>query len=265
MTMAIIVQARMTSTRLPGKILAPIEVPGHPTRPMMAYQLERLRHCRHADAFVIATTREPTDDPVAQLAEAMGWTVVRGSEDDVLDRFWQATRAVDADLIVRITADCPLIEPAVVDEAITFFRASDADYVAPVGLADGMNFEVLNRRALETAAWEARAREEREHVTMYVIRHPERFRLRGYEVRPDLTGRRWTVDTQADLDLIRLLFAELVPRHGPRFTTAEIVAVLAEHPDWENINAAVQQRNPKISSGLREWIEIAPVNPWLAR
>lgn len=245
MTTAVIVQARMTSTRLPGKILAPV-LGG---RPMMSVQLERLHRTREADAWVVATTTNAADDPVARLAESMGWTVTRGSEDDVLGRYWAAAEQVGADIIVRSTADCPLIDPLDVDEGIRRYSAMDVDYLVPLALADGMGFEVFSRRMLETMAWVVSDPEEREHVTLNAYRHPERYRIAGYEVVPDRTGQRWTVDTAEDLALVTRILETLWPS-DPQFTNADVGALMDAHPEWWAINAHVQQAHAQEVSEL---------------
>ena len=170
---AIIVQARMTSTRFPGKVLAPVL-----GKPLLAYQIERLQRAKSADLVVMATTNEPTDDPVAELAESMGCVVFRGSEDDVLDRYLQAARVADADTIVRITADCPLIDPAIIDASVDFYRAGGYDWMAPEHLPDGMGMDVFSRELLETMGAEAADPPDREHVTMFAIRRPGRVPTR---------------------------------------------------------------------------------------
>ena len=259
MTTAIIVQARMTSTRLPGKVLAPVL-----GRPLMAYQLERLRRVKLADRFVVATTTGPTDDPIAGLAESMGWTVVRGSEDDVLARYWQAAQEVGADVIVRSTADCPLIDPVPVDDLLRRFAIGDADYATTLGLADGMGFEVFNRRVLETLAWQSWEPESREHVTWAIYTHPERWRCIGIEADVDRATERWTVDTAEDLELVCRIIESLYPGK-PEFTTADIAALVDAHPDWRRINAHVEQRYAQQNTALYQRLRVVTGNPWLAR
>ncbi len=263
MTTAIIVQARMTSTRLPGKILAPVL-----GKPLLAYQLERLGRVRLADEFVVATTTEPTDDPVGDLARSMGWHVTRGSEDDVLARYWQAAKEVQADLIIRSTADCPLIDPALIDDGIRNHFELGGDYTTGLGLADGMGFEVFTATTLETLARDYWEPETREHVTFSIYTHPERFNCRGYEVIPDRSKLRWTVDTAEDLVVIRHILETLYP-DNPRFTVDDVAALMEQHPEWVAINAEVEQRyaqqNTDLYKHLRKVTGKEPANPWLAR
>ena len=235
----------MTSTRLPGKILLPIL-----GRPMMAYQLQRLARTR-ADELVLATTTNETDNPVAALATSWGWRVTRGSEDDVLGRYVQAAGEVDASVIVRSTADCPLIDPAIVDEGIE--RFAGVDYLAAMGLPDGMGFEVFSRALLERLDADSTEPAEREHVTLRAYTHPEDYRIGGWEVTPDRSGQRWTVDTAEDFEVVRRIITALLP-DKPRFTIEDVAEVMAQHPDWSAINAAVTQQYAQVTSTLYERI-----------
>lgn len=259
MTTAVVVQSRMSSTRLPGKVLAPVL-----GKPLMQFQLERLKRCRRVDRFVVATTTNATDDDVATLALRMGWEVTRGSESDVLDRYWQAARQVGADLVVRVTADCPLIDPAYVDEGIRqYFALGQPDYLAALGMADGTGFELVGRRLLETMAWEAREPLDREHVTRYAVHRPERFTLKGYEVTPDRALERWTVDTAADLDVVTRILTALYPRN-PEFTLDDIAALMDAHPQWRDINRADNQRYAQVNSDLYQLLRDGTGMPWPA-
>lgn len=259
MTTAIIVQARQTSTRLPGKVMATVM-----GRPLLAYLIERLQRVKLADVLVIATTTNAVDDPIAELAALRDCHVTRGSELDVLDRYWQAARETDADVIVRVTADCPLIDPAPVDQCIARFLQGDADYLAYMGAADGMGFETFNRRVLETMAWEAHEPEAREHVTWAIYTHPERWRLVGVEAPVDRAHVRWTVDTPEDLELVRRILTALYPTN-PDFNTEDIAAVVAQHPEWSEINRHVEQRYSQMNTELYHRLRSLVGNPWLAR
>ena len=196
----VVVQARAGSTRLPGKVLMPVG-----GRPMLAFMLARLESVR-CDDLVVATSTDGRDDAVAEVAAAAGVSVVRGSESDVLARFVAALDAHPADVVVRLTADCPLIDPAVVNEAIAVRAATGADYASNTLVRtypDGLDVEVLTADALRAAAAEAVDPVEREHVTPFVYRRPERFRLAAVVGPEPLGDLRWTVDTADDLDRIR--------------------------------------------------------------
>lgn len=230
MKVAIVVQARVGSTRLPGKVLA--RVAG---RPLLAYQLERLRLATGAHAFVVATTWSPDDDAVADLARAMGWTVVRGSEQDVLARYILAANTVDADAVVRSTGDCPLIDPSTVDALIERFLGGEFDHVEVKGLPDGMGAEITSTATLRALR---PTPEEREHVTLAIRRRPEQYRLGVVDTGYALDEERWTVDTEADLAFITKIIEAIANRR----TTAridDILRLLDAHPAWREINAHV--------------------------
>lgn len=206
-TTVAVVQARMGSTRLPGKVLADLG-----GRPVLQLMLERLTRA-HVDRLVVATSNRPGDDPVADLAEALGVPVVRGSEADVLGRFLLALDRFPADDVVRLTADCPLIDPLVVDAAIGLHRRTGADYTSNTlerTFPDGLDVEVVRAEALCTAAAEATRPDEREHVTPFLHHHPDRFTLASLETAEQLGHERWTLDTPADLERLRTIVDRLV-------------------------------------------------------
>jgi spore coat polysaccharide biosynthesis protein SpsF len=236
---AIIVQARMTSTRLPGKVMAPIF-----DRPMLGFQLERLARVATPHVTVVATTTNAGDDPVAELAEAMGCVVFRGSEDDVLGRYRAAAAAVEARVVVRVTSDCPLIDPEVVDAVIERFQAGGCDYASNTLVRTyprGLDTEVFSRSLLETADREAVDAAEREHVTLFMYRRPDRFRLCSVEAAMDLSAHRWTVDEPADLEFVRAVFAALYGR-SPAFSMADVVDLEERLPDLSDLNVGVRQK-----------------------
>lgn len=239
MTTLIIVQARMTSTRLPGKVLLPLAV-----EPMLKRLVQRLRRVQRADGIVIATTTNASDDPIAALCAQLGLPCHRGSEHDVLSRYADAARLHGAAVVVRITSDCPLIDPALIDQIIATYEEGGSDYVSnmlPPSWPYGMAVEVFSAAALQQAHTEATQAAEREHVTPFLYRHPERYRLRNVESPVDLSQHRWTVDTPEDYELVRRLFEALYPER-PEFTQAHILALLDKHPDWTAINQHVQQK-----------------------
>lgn len=241
----VIVQARMGSTRLPGKVLLPVG-----GRPLLSYQLERLRNCRRADRIVVATSDLPADDAIAAFCERESTAAVRGPELDVLARFALAAQGSGADTVVRVTADCPLLEPALVDQAIKAFSAGDCDYLSnmqPPSWPYGMAVEVMTRRALDEAAAEARDPAEREHVTPFLYWRPERYRLRSITRDPDLSAQRWTVDTPADFDLVSRILGALYPVR-PDFTIDDVLGLLKLHPDWIEINRHVEQKTVAASN-----------------
>lgn len=237
-------QARMTSSRLPGKVL--LEAAG---RPLLAHHLERLRRCRTVDEVVLATTTNAADDPVAALARSLGVTVFRGSEGDVLDRFVGAARASSADVVVRVTADCPLIDPALIDTTVRRFLAGRLE-TPPVDYATvdtdrfprGLDTEVFTRTALEDAHANAVDPAEREHVTPYIYRRPQRFRMAPSLV-PEtaVPPLRWCVDEPADFILVGRLLEALLPVR-PDFGWQDCCKAMSDHPEWFDINRGVMQR-----------------------
>lgn len=235
-------QARMTSTRLPGKVLMPAA-----GRPLLAHHLERLSRTPGLDAVVLATTVNATDDPVAECAGSLGVTVFRGDEQDVLGRFAGAAALAGADLVVRVTADCPLIDPALVGRLIaTFQEGQPLDYLSidSTRYPRGLDAEIFPRRLLDEAAANATDPAEREHVTPYLYRRPDRFRL-GTALVPDApvepADQRWCVDEPADYELVRRLLEALVASN-PGFGWQDCCKTLRDHPDWVDINRSVRQK-----------------------
>jgi len=236
---AVIVQARMTSTRLPGKVLMPIL-----ERPMLAWQLDRLRRIRDDVRLAVATTRRRTDDPIVELCSEMQVAVVRGPDFDVLSRYRTAAEQLDADPVIRITSDCPLIDPEVTRAVLELWERGDVDYASNTlerTFPRGLDTEVLSRSALEVAWREATEGFEREHVTPYIYRRPDRFRLANLRSAGHDGHRRWTVDTPEDIAFARAVFEALVPDR-PEFRTADVMALLAARPELELLNREVEQK-----------------------
>lgn len=216
-----IVQARMSSTRLPGKVLADVH-----GEPMLALLIRRLRGARGIEQIVVATSIDPADDCVEQAARGMGCAVYRGDRDDVLGRFVGAAAAHEGPL-VRVTADCPLIDPAIVDAVIDFFRSTPecayASNIEPRTYPDGLDVEVFSAETLERVAATAEDPYDREHVTAMIRRDPSRFRSASLVCETEHLGDvRWTVDQEDDLEFVR----EVVARLGARRYTAGMSEIL---------------------------------------
>ena len=239
MTAVAIIQARMGSSRLPGKILADLA-----GQPMLARCVARVGRAQLLDEVLVATTTSPADDATAELCAARGWRCFRGSEDDVLDRYYQAARLHGADLVVRVTSDCPFIEPEIVDRVMREFgdRQPHVDYVSNFipgrTYPRGLDVEVFTVRALERAWREDGNSAWREHVTEYILRNPDRFRLHGVRHSENLSRWRWTVDTAEDLRLAKLIYDAF--RHD-LFSWRDVLDLLAKHPQWAEINRNVAQ------------------------
>jgi spore coat polysaccharide biosynthesis protein SpsF len=239
-----IIQARMTSTRLPGKIL--MDLAG---RPMLAQQLSRLRQCRTLDELVIATTTNTTDDPVVNLARQEGVRCFRGSEEDVLSRYVGAAREASADVVIRLTADCPLIDAEIVDLVVgeLVSHAEDCDYAGNVldrTYPRGLDVEAFSLWALEECDRHAKSAASREHVTLVIRQEkPELFRRRSVVDAEDNSDLRWTVDTQTDLDLVRAIYKALdLPR--ARRTYREVVSFVRSHPELLTMNEGIETWDP---------------------
>ncbi len=233
----------MGSERLPGKILK--EVLG---KPLLGYQCERLARVTLKEKLVIATTTHRADDEVVEFCKNRGLICFRGSEEDVLARYYEAATREGAEVVVRLTADCPLIDPELVDQVIRFYseNRSKFDYVSNVlerTYPRGMDCEVFGYSTLAEAHRQAQLKMDREHVTRFIYSHPERYRLGGVTAAgKNESHRRWTVDTPEDFELIRKVLTELYPKN-PNFLMADVLALLARHPDWENLNAHIQQKD----------------------
>lgn len=230
----------MGSVRLPAKVMLPLL-----GEPMLTRVMRRARRAGTLDEVVVATSTLPEDDAIVALAGAEGWPVQRGSDSDLLDRYLGAARAQNADVVVRITGDCPLIDPGVIDRTVQAFRAADVDYASnvlePRTYPRGLDVEVIGREALERAGREDRDPASREHTTPYIYRHPERFRL--LSVPADGIGHsehRWSVDTPEDYELVRRIY-EALGRDD--FTWLEALAVVEANPAWASINRHVSQKS----------------------
>lgn len=249
MKTVVIVQARMSSTRLPGKVLIPVR-----NTPLLEHQLERIRRAREADEVCVATTTGKVDDPIAALCSRLGVALFRGPEEDVLSRYVGAAERSGADVVVRVTADCPLIDPEIVDRVVRFYKdhPGEYDYVSNVlrrTYPRGMDTETFSREVLEEVSRLAASPEEREHVTLRLYTRPDRYRLANVEHGEDLSGHRWTVDTPEDLELVRRILEALLPT-CPRFTMEDVLGVLARNPEWSALNAGVEQkRTPAMRAG----------------
>jgi spore coat polysaccharide biosynthesis protein SpsF (cytidylyltransferase family) len=233
-----LLQARTSSLRLPAKVLQPIL-----GRPMLARQIERLQRCRGFGALAVATSTDPADDAIERIAHACQVKSHRGSRDDVLDRFYQAALLYRPSYVVRLTGDCPLADWEVIDRVVAFTVNGGFEYgsntLKPTW-PDGLDVEVIAFSALETAWREAVSQSDREHVGPFITRAPQRFRLANLENDRDLSTFRWTVDEPRDLMFVRRIYEALYP-DKPAFTTADILAFLATHPEVGAINAGIQR------------------------
>ena len=233
MKTAIIIQARMGSTRLPGKSLMEIE-----GKPLIWHVVERARRSRETDEVVLATTSERIDDGLAEFAKKNGIKCFRGSLDDVLDRYYQAAKEAKAEIVVRITGDCPLVDPFLVDEAAKIFKSGKYDYVSNCQepWMDGFDVEVFSFEALEDAWKNAVMASEREHVTPYIKNKPKnrKFYMKND---PRFAGIQCSVDRPKDLDFVREIYKEMLESGKDHaFTYKDVMKLLERKPELLKIN-----------------------------
>jgi spore coat polysaccharide biosynthesis protein SpsF len=232
-TVVAIIQARMNSTRLPKKVMADIQ-----GNPLLWHICHRLRHSQRTQQCVIATTENSHDDLIAHWCKKERIACFRGAEKDVLDRFYQAAKKYSARYVVRITADCPLVDPALVDQVVALCKRSHADYASntqPATFPDGLDVEVVSFDALERCWNQARHAYQREHVTSYITENPDLFSLENVWTEPDHSQWRLTVDEPEDLDVVRLIYQELYNPQGV-FGYEEIARFIAAHPELLEMN-----------------------------
>lgn len=245
MRIVAIIQARTGSTRLPGKVLrrlCGVSVLGQVIR--------RVKACRMIGDVVVATTVLPSDDAIEAEAKAFHCEVFRGSEQDVLSRYFEAATAAKADVVVRVTSDCPLLDSTVLCQMLEVFvrecSENGVDYLSNTfgkrTFPRGLDVEVFTSAALARAHREATASWDREHVTPYIYNHPQTFVLKNFQCASDLSEYRWTLDTQADWQLIRAIYEGLGVTGS--FSTADILKFLQDRPDLVALNAHVAQKEP---------------------
>ena len=264
-----IIQARMGSSRLPGKVL--LDIAG---RPMLGWVFERARRARLVDEVVLATTTDPSDDPVAAYCQNNGYAYTRGSLGDVLDRYYQAALIHQAEVVVRVTGDCPLVDPALIDDVIGVFLGAPPQIANRLDISEaedpgarqglypfdfaanrlpppfkrsypiGLDVEVCSFQALERAWFEARQSFEREHVMPYFYYQPGRFRFVQLQHEPDYGNLRWTVDTAQDLALIQTIFQRLP---DPLTSTwLDVLKIFQSDPSLNELNAQIEAKHYQV-------------------
>ncbi len=243
-----IIQARTGSTRLPGKVLLDLE-----GATVLERVIERVMAAKLIDKVMVATTTQENDLPLVELCNRLGVAVYRGSEKDVLDRFYQAAKPFAPRRIVRITADCPLIDPKIIDQSIFTFRETKVDYLASQfdeRLPDGEDVEVFSFEALKRAWADAKWVSEREHVTPYIYKNPKIFKVSGLKVDHDYSEKRWTLDNQDDYEFIRAIYS-LLYKNNHQFGMEDVLELLKKNPDLEKLNSHIA-RNEGYAKSLRE-------------
>ncbi|MCL6557416.1 MAG: glycosyltransferase family protein [Firmicutes bacterium] len=243
-----ILQARVSSTRLPGKVLKPIL-----GEPMLIRQIERVRRARRVDYLLVATSVDPSDDPIEKLCKENNVDCFRGNLDDVLDRFYKASRQFLPEHVVRLTGDCPLADPRLIDEIILHHLNGNYDYTSNTlepTYPDGLDVEIFRFSCLEQAWREAFLPSQREHVTPFIYQHPDRFKIAGVKNSTNLAALRWTVDEPEDFALVSKIYEALYPSN-PGFTTEDILSFLKEHPELLTLNSSYE-RNEGYQKSLRK-------------
>lgn len=257
MKVVAIVQARMGSTRLPNKVMKPIG-----GIPMIELLLARLAHAEHLDEIVLATSQEPRNKSLIDHVRSLGYRCVQGSEDDVMARYMLASEESAADVIVRITGDCPLVDPALVDQAITRFHAADVDYlsnVKPATFPDGLDIEVFRSSALRQAVLETKKDFDHEHVTPY-LRESGRFSQASFDNTEDLSGLRWTVDESADFAVIERVFEYFSP--DIHFTWQQVLELQRTQPHLFADNHQLKRNEGAVmGTGQKLWKRAKQVIP----
>lgn len=239
-----VIQARMSSTRLPGKALMTVD-----GLPLLRIQIERLKRSDRIERVVVATTTDPVDDGIVETVSAQGVSVCRGDEDDVLNRYYQCAHALKATVVMRLTGDCPLVDPAVCDAVVALFEEKEADYASTApSFAEGLDCEVFRFEALAEAWRNARLASEREHVTLYIRSHAERFKIVALENHADESAFRLTVDEPQDFTVVASILRALTPTHGLHFPYAKAIAYLKNHPEIMAVNAHIVRNEGLLKS-----------------
>jgi spore coat polysaccharide biosynthesis protein SpsF len=238
-----IVQARMSSSRLPGKVLMPIL-----GEPMLHRQLERVAQAKLVDKVIVATSVEASDDPIEAFCDTIDQPCFRGDLNNVLNRFYQCTQKYDPDHIIRLTGDCPLVDPDLIDEVIELHLQGNYDYTTnayPQSYPNGLDVEIMTRETMNKIHQNATTPDELEHVTFYVREHCEDFSIGDLVCPEDLSDQRWTVDYPQDFTLITSIYEELYPE-SKYFDYHQVMILYQRRPKLFTVN---QQQN--LHSGFK--------------
>ena len=239
MNIVAITQARVGSTRLPKKVLKVIN-----GKTLLDYQLDSLKKSRYIKEVIVATTVESSDEEIIQLCKKRNQKYFRGPENNVLERYYLASKEFEADIIIRITSDCPVIDIEIIDTVIEKFIKHKVDYASNTlerTYPRGMDVEVFTMNALETSYKNAREQREIEHVTPYIYFNPETFKLLSIKSDQDYSQYRWTVDTEEDFELVKRLIMEL-HRQSKEINLENLLQIMDENEEWYLINAHIEQK-----------------------
>jgi spore coat polysaccharide biosynthesis protein SpsF len=236
----------MSSTRLSGKVMKLVDE----KNPSLFYTINQLKACKNLDKIIVATTTLPEDDVIENYLNELGMDVFRGSSDDVLDRYLKCARQYELSTVVRITADCPLIDPDIVDRGVEIFKSGNHDYVTntyPRTFPDGNETEIFSINALEKAWNNSKLPSEHEHVTPYFRNNPESFQIKNFTHNTDISYLRWTVDYNEDFELVKILISKIKPRP---VHLENILNVLNSEPNLLELN-----KNHKPNEGYAKSLE----------
>lgn len=247
MKVVAIIQARMSSTRLPGKVLMPLA-----GKLVLEHVVDRIRACKTIAEIVVATSTDQTDDAIQAWCQNAGVSCYRGSLNDVLDRYYQAAKIHGADAVVRITADCPAVDPTIVDEVVNGFLAGAYEFYGLAGeFPDGLDCTVFAFSALERAWREAKLPSEREHVGPYIEKQPEIFKSGGLKKFTGLSHHRWTLDEPRDYEFLQAVFSRLY-REDRIFLANDVLALLENEPELMNINSSIVRNEGYLKSLIED-------------
>ena len=239
MKTAAIIQARCGSTRFPNKTFALLA-----GKPLIWHVVNRLKSAKELDEIVIATTTNPLDDKIEKWCHDNGVRVFRGSENDVLYRYYAANEKVKADIVVRITADDPFKEPRVVDMVVRKLKEENLDYacdIYPPSFPEGLDCEAMTADVLRIQQENSTSAYEREHVTQYVYHNIDKFKIGNVSYKENISHLRWTLDTETDYKMVSIIYDALYKEGGDIFHMEDILAYLKKHPDVAKINSEVER------------------------
>lgn len=248
MNIIAIIQARTSSTRLPNKVLLPLE-----DKPVLQHIVDRMRYSKKINNIVIATSSHPSDDSIYQLCEEISVPCFRGSLDDVLDRYYQAAHYFNASDVVRITADCPVIDPQIVDELISTYQSGNFDGYALAGeFPDGLDCQIYSLSTLERTWKNARLRSEREHIGLYIDKNPQLFNVGHLEKFNGMGHHRWTLDEPEDYEFMQIIYKELY-KEEILFDYEDILKLLTKKPYLIEMNSHIPRNQGLVKNLVDEW------------
>ncbi len=233
----LMIQARVGSNRLPGKVLKTIE-----GKPMIWHVINRVKKIPNIQQIVLITTEKKEDEKLEEIAKTHEILFFRGDENDVLNRHYQCAITFKAEHIIRITGDCPLIDPTIIQSILEFYLENDYDYVSNTikpTFPDGLDVEIFSLKALKKAVKNAKLSSEREHVSPYFIKNPKKFKLHNIKNKKDLSHMRWTIDQKQDLKFVRKIYAKVRPRKI--FSMQDVLKIILEEPELQKINEGIKR------------------------